>query len=672
MELFVGVLGPFVARDGDRQFDRLPRKARGLLAYLATRCGEHVSREYLGDLLWPDRELGLGLHGVRNSLGAIRAALGKAGCHYISTGSRSVQLAGAAVDLDLLERLGGSDQLDQLQRAALLYRGDFLADLSIESEPFEHWVATERSRVRSIATGTLRRLVAAHDRVGQHAGAIRSAERLIAIDQLSEHDHRLLMIAYARAGRRADALRQYRCCIELLRDELGVEPERETRDLYAEIKGPEFAKRADRQPGQLSAVTSPKVGPAPRTWPHLAPKLVVGLEPICNLTGDQSRDLVAERMTEDLVTDLLRGVGGLVIVRDNRGGSFASLLHAARPEINYILTATAQPAGNKRLRINVHLTEVETAAVRWGHRFEHDIELLSVEQTRLTEEIARSVQLALVVESVRRSLSNDEELPTLDDYLARARAALGGQSTPITTNDAQRWLLGALAVDAHNVDALTTLARTCHHVASQPGWSDDTVSRTAFEIGRKAAASALEIAPANADAHCFLGMLYSTCGDLEMAREALDRAILADPDVAIAHAFGGYNAAFLGEADKTLPAVERAMQIGGEDRRQAVWWFFAGFAELLLGRSETAISFLTRSLDRNPGYGSAQLFLAAALQQSGRVTEAEQTIAAFRRNFQGYQQGDFIAQWLSRSRSAVYRVQIDPVFEQLRELGLGR
>lgn len=150
-------------------------------------------------------------------------------------------------------------------------------------------------------------------------------------------------------------------------------------------------------------------------------------------------------------------------------------------------------------------------------------------------------------------------------------------------------------------------------IASQPGWADRATLRTASDIGRRAAAKALEIAPGHAEAECFKGMLCSSAGELEAASTAFDRAVAAASSLAIAHAFGGYNAAFLGRAEETLQAVERAIKIGGENRRRSVWWFFAGFAELLLGRPSAAVSFLEKSLNCNPGYGAAQLFLAAAL-----------------------------------------------------------
>src|SRR4029077_353475 len=96
------------------------------------------------------------------------------------------------------------------------------------------------------------------------------------------------------------------------------------------------------------------------------------------------------------------------------------------------------------------------------------------------------------------------------------------------------------------------------------------------------------------------------------------------------HGFAGYNAAFLGRAGETMPAIERAMSVDQTDRRHSIWFFFGGFAELLLGRTEEAIMLLKKSLERNHSYGSAQLFLMAAYSLVGRQRDASETAALFR------------------------------------------
>jgi hypothetical protein len=60
------------------------------------------------------------------------------------------------------------------------------------------------------------------------------------------------------------------------------------------------------------------------------------------------------------------------------------------------------------------------------------------------------------------------------------------------------------------------------------------------------------------------------------------------------------NEAFLGRADKTLPAIERAMRLDPMDLWHSVWFFFGGFAELLLGHTEGSITLLHRAAQQMP------------------------------------------------------------------------
>jgi hypothetical protein len=143
-----------------------------------------------------------------------------------------------------------------------------------------------------------------------------------------------------------------------------------------------------------------------------------------------------------------------------------------------------------------------------------------------------------------------------------------------------------------------------------------------------------------------------------------------DPELGAAHGFAGYNAALLGRANTTLPAIEQAMRFDRTERRHGIFFFFAGFAELLLGRTEASTALLHKSLERNPGYGCAQLFLMAALSLAGQPSEAAQVATSFREQYPEYPANGFEQLWLSRSASPIYRAQVQPLFERIRGLGI--
>jgi adenylate cyclase len=236
------------------------------------------------------------------------------------------------------------------------------------------------------------------------------------------------------------------------------------------------------------------------------------------------------------------------------------------------------------------------------------------------------------------------------------------------TAEAQRWFLAALAEEPLNVEALTGLALTCQRLVGNPWWGDPRACAAASDLGREAVTLALELEPTYARAKSIQGMLCSTAGQLQEAAQAFEQALAMDDTLAGAHGFAGYNAAFFGRAWETLPAVERAMRLDSTDRRHSVFLFYGGFAELLLGRTEAAIALLGRSLERNPSYGGAQIFLMAALSLTARHSEAASMAESFRRQYPEYPAHAFEQLWLSRSESPVYRAQVYPLFERISVL----
>jgi tetratricopeptide (TPR) repeat protein len=118
-----------------------------------------------------------------------------------------------------------------------------------------------------------------------------------------------------------------------------------------------------------------------------------------------------------------------------------------------------------------------------------------------------------------------------------------------------------------------------------------------------------------------------------------------------------------------LTAIERAMRLDQTDRSRSVFFFFGGFSELLLGRTEAAIALFEKSLERNSSYGAARLFMAAALSLIGRQDEAVRAAASFREQYPGYRSSAFERLWLWRSAYPTYRGQMAPLFDQIRALG---
>jgi TolB-like protein/DNA-binding SARP family transcriptional activator/Tfp pilus assembly protein PilF len=241
--LRLSLLGGFAAeierRDGARSELRVTaRKARALLAYLAVAPRQRASRERLASLLWGDR-VGdpQARQSLRQSLVVLRQELAPLGADPFLVEADEIALKPGLVQVDAVTfaRLAQSSAIADLEQAAALYRGEFLAGLSVEAEAFEDWRRVERVRLEALAAHAFAEAAAQWDASGDPR-AVDAAARLTALDPLREDWQRQLFGLLARYRGRDAALAEAAGFAALLARELDAEPSPETTALVEEIR----------------------------------------------------------------------------------------------------------------------------------------------------------------------------------------------------------------------------------------------------------------------------------------------------------------------------------------------------------------------------------------------------------------------------------------------------
>ncbi len=277
---------PRIERDG-RPIEVDTRKAIALMVYLAVTRQPH-SREALATLLWPEYDQARAHAALRRTLSSLNKALGGYG---LTVDREAVSLdPDASVWLDVHqfhERLTECqthrhpltevcpDCLKPLTAAAALYRDDFLAGFSLRDSPgFDDWRFFQSEGLRRELAGALERLMRGHSARREYEPAIQYARRWLALDSLHEPAQRQLMQLYAAAGQHAAALRQYRECVRVLEEELGVPPLEETTRLYEAIKA-QRGQGAQAQGSRGEKAISP--APLPPGPPANAPPVAASL-----------------------------------------------------------------------------------------------------------------------------------------------------------------------------------------------------------------------------------------------------------------------------------------------------------------------------------------------------------------------------------------------------------
>ncbi|HEX4701911.1 MAG TPA: AAA family ATPase [Pseudonocardiaceae bacterium] len=215
------------------------RKARRLLMLLAVDGDRTVPVDRIIDVLWADHPPQRPADNVATLVSRLRAALGP----DVIAGNRDGYRLGVppAVQVDLraaaqlvteAERRLAVDEPALAGVAAgraltLLGTGVVLVD-----EPDADWAAAARADGDRLVRIARQVAAAATLRTGEPRVAIDAARAAVAADRWDETAHRLLMAGHLAAGEPAKALAVYETLRADLAAELGVDPARETHELY--------------------------------------------------------------------------------------------------------------------------------------------------------------------------------------------------------------------------------------------------------------------------------------------------------------------------------------------------------------------------------------------------------------------------------------------------------
>ncbi len=220
------------------------RKSGELFAYLALNRKAPHTREHLAGVFWGDSSEERARHTLNTTLWRINRVLEPPQCAASERGYLRVSpqhigfnaASGVWLDVaefetrcELAEHTEASTKYALYAQAVNLYRADVLADC------YEDWCIVERERLQGLYVRALAQLMSFHSSNAEYDLAIDCARRILTCDPLREEVHRDLMRLHLHAGQPAAALRQYRQCEDMLRDELGVDPAPETRALLTPI-----------------------------------------------------------------------------------------------------------------------------------------------------------------------------------------------------------------------------------------------------------------------------------------------------------------------------------------------------------------------------------------------------------------------------------------------------
>ena len=457
-KLEIKLLGHFDASLNGRSIALGGPKQQALFAYLAFHSDKAVSRTQLITMFWGDRFDTQANQSLRQALFRLRRDLGDLGLDLLDIDGEMISLETNNIDIDLLKfkQEAESTIMADWQSAAARF-DDLLAGLEIRQAEFDDWLMQARQQLELISHVLFDRLSTALRQADDFNGGLAIADKWIARDPMNEPAQRRAMEICAAAGDRAGALNRYQLVVELLRRELGVEPDPETQNLARRIRdgaapliadevdadaadcnqqpsvatsseeaaeeelviaGDEAAARPDRalaKPLWLAAalLAIALIGVVGLWWmqrPNL-PVLDAGLVtaaksgkpsiavlPFINMSNDEEKEYFADGMTDNLIADLSK-VSGLTVISRNsvfsyKGKSAKALEVAKDLNVSHILEGSVRRTGGT-VQIDAQLIDAATGDHLWAQKFDRDFIDIFKLQNELTQNIIAALELAL-------------------------------------------------------------------------------------------------------------------------------------------------------------------------------------------------------------------------------------------------------------------------------------
>lgn len=415
------------------------------------------------------------------------------------------------------------------------------------------------------------------------------------------------------------------------------------------------------EPIRVYAVTQQSQAGAPTerkaATPYLADGPSIAVLPFSNMSGDQEQEYFADGITDDIITELSKIPGILVI---SRNSTFAYKGKPAKAQdicrdlgVRHVLEGSVRKAG-QQVRITAQLIDGISGGHLWAERYDRALADIFSVQDDVTEKIVRALEVKLVAHIQNRPARVETHNPEAYDCLLRGREQYRLFTKEGNVN-ARRHYEKAIELDPNYAAAYAGLAETCLHE-----WfmGSAVALDRAYELALKANA----LNPS-------LPLVYEALGSVHLFKRQHEKAVAAarrwveiEPGNADAYANLAGALQFSGEPEQVIPLIEKAMRLN--PYYPFYYILYRGQAFLIMDRYEEALEALKRSAARNPEALPAHLYLAACFGLLGNHEPARDALAEVRRIYP-----EFSTAWVKTYLPYKHSADLDRLIQGLRKAG---
>jgi adenylate cyclase len=392
--------------------------------------------------------------------------------------------------------------------------------------------------------------------------------------------------------------------------------------------------------------------------PHIGnpqPHAAIAVLPFSNMSGDPEQEYFSDGISEDIITDLSKIAGLMVIARNSsfayKGRSVDVRTVGRELGVQSVLEGSIRRAGN-RVRITAQLIDATSGGHLWGDRYDRDLTDIFQVQDDVTRRIVDALKVTLSpAEKERLADIKTSNLAAYDCLLRGREIMLGSERNRKTFEQATTYFKKALQHDPNYSQAYACLG-FAHIFDYQNRWTDDPDG--SLLLAKQYACQAIEKDPNEPLARCVSAMAASLEKDLDRARSEIDVALSLNPNFALAHNLLGSNRIYSGKPLEAIPEIERGTRL--DPALSSQFLHFLGMAYLLAGKYETAAALLRQRIMLVPQTDFSRALLASALGHLGELEEARRIWGELKEINPNYAFADHIARQPFRREEDIERI----------------
>ncbi len=345
----------------------------------------------------------------------------------------------------------------------------------------------------------------------------------------------------------------------------------------------------------------------------------IAVLPFDNMSGDQEQSYFSDGISEDIITEISR-IPGLMVISRNSTFTYKGKATKAQEVcrdlgVRYLLEGSVRKAGD-RVRITAQLIDGGSGGHIWAERYDRGLSDVFAVQDDVTERIVRALEVNLVDRHRGRSARVETDNPEAYDCVLRGREQYRLFSK--AGNTAARRLYGrAIELDPSYAAAYAGLSET--YMNDWFHGEPDALDR-AFDLAQSAKSldpSLPLVYEALTGAHLFKRQHAQAIG-------AAEQWIEIEPGNAEAYANLAGVLHFAGEPERVEGLIEKAKRLN--PYYPFYYTLYVGQACFTMHQFQQALTAIKRSIAHNPESLPAQFYLAACAGQLGEDTVAREAM----------------------------------------------